>query len=918
MPNPKYIMRRVRLALVYSILILVISGLSYMGYILYLKLRRPAESPFNAIPENTALIIKLNRASSLWEDINRTNLLWKQLTRFPGISAIRDEIEMLDSASRKNATINKIFKQYNLLISITVSGRTSFGALYITMVPGADPESSILEFIKKISDPQPSHFETPYAETRIHRIQAQNNKDPFYFAVLKGVFMGSFHDDLVKKAIDRLSLNTPRLASAGFQKVESTTGKKVDANIYVNYRYFSLVLSKVIRTEFQTDLLRVTRFADWSGLDLIIKKDELMLNGYTVASDSSIHFLSLFSDQTPQKIDITRVIPAAISYFTFYGWEDPGEFMRRLQERNLRNENFAAENNPASSFIEKYSIEASPFFLTWIGNQAGLFMIEKGAPITGPMVFAAFQTRDSLRTLEYLVRLADTLAIKVDSIKYKGHKITGLHLPSVLQVLFGELFGKAGSDYCMFFNDWVFFGKDRKSLEYLIDTYLEGNTLDKNRDFLEFSNDIPDKANIYCYFNTPNSVSTLKSMLNDDVNIQMNPVMDSLKKFESVAFQFNNQEGIFYSSFYMRFNPNQNQEGPLQWKVSLDTTIAGSPQIIDAQDQPFIVSTDVVGKLYKISADGHIRWKIPVMGKIQGEIHPIRLVHDDSLYILFNTDTHLYLVRSDGQFANRFPMRFPLHAVNGLTVLDYNKIRDYRILVAFQDNRIYNFTLDGKSVPGWERPGLDEDIRKPVTHLIADHTDLLILAGNKGKALIADRTGKPRIMLSPRFVHSPNSEFYINKSGKKGILITSDPNGKVIYIQENGRTTEVTMNLFSQGHYFYYEDMDGNNHPEFIFFDKNTLYYYNRNYKLIYSYGFRREITNPPFVLHAPGGKVMIGFVAPETNELYLFDQNGYREMESGIRGNTPFDIGRLEPVNQLNLVVGSGKFIKNYRLTQH
>ena len=59
----------------------------------------------------------------------------------------------------------------------------------------------------------------------------------------------------------------------------------------------------------------------------------------------------------------------------------------------------------------------------------------------------------------------------------------------------------------------------------------------------------------------------------------------------------------------------------------------------------------------------------------------------------------------------------------------------------------------------------------------------------------------------------------------------------------------------------------------------------------------------------------MIGYVVPETNELFLFDQNGYHELESGIRGNTPFDLGYLENGAQLNLLVGAGKILKNYRL---
>jgi hypothetical protein len=181
--------------------------------------------------------------------------------------------------------------------------------------------------------------------------------------------------------------------------------------------------------------------------------------------------------------------------------------------------------------------------------------------------------------------------------------------------------------------------------------------------------------------------------------------------------------------------------------------------------------------------------------------------------------------------------------------------------------------------------------------------------------MILDRTGDPQITPGPKFTHAPLSGFHINRTNKKSPFLTTGPDGKVIFIYDNSKTSEVTLNLFSPEHRFFYEDIIGNGQPEFIFSDRNNIYYYNRNYKLIYSYAFRREISNPPFLVHGIDGKVMVGYVIPETNELFLFDHNGFRELESGIRGNTPFDLGYLENEAQLNLLVGAGKFLKNYRL---
>jgi hypothetical protein len=299
------------------------------------------------------------------------------------------------------------------------------------------------------------------------------------------------------------------------------------------------------------------------------------------------------------------------------------------------------------------------------------------------------------------------------------------------------------------------------------------------------------------------------------------------------------------------------------------------------------------------------------------DVQTLNLPGSDSLLLLFNTDTHLYLLHADGHFADKFPMRFPLHATNPLTYIKEDDRSEYNILVAFQDNRLYKFSLEGISFPDWKRPNPGELISNPAYDLKVGLKRYIITTGVTGKTVITDLTGTPAISLTPGFVNAPSSGFFVNKTNKKGIILTTGPSGKLVFIQGNGKILEVTMNIFSPDHRFFYEDIIGNGHPEFIFSDRNKIFYYNKNYKLIYSYAFRREMKNDPFLLHGADGKAMIGFVVPETNELFLFDQHGYRELESGIRGNTQFDLGILVKDQPMSLIVGAGKLVKNYRLTK-
>ena len=908
-------MRKIRTGLIVAFSIILLTGFSWIGYRIFHRYTLHSESPFNAIPGNTALIIQLNQAGNLFEELNRSNLLWKSISHFPGINTIRNELQYIDSTSRKNPKISRIFSKYKILVNITLSGQSDFGALYLASVGGEDPESNILDFIRELFDKEVVIITSPYSTTNLHRIQLKSSREPFYFAVMKGVFIGSYHANLVKRSLDRLSLNTPMATSSGFRKVEATVGKKADANIYINYRFFSLVLSALTKEDNLPDLIKFSDFADWSGLDLIIKKDELLFNGITVASDSSQHFLSLFSDQKPQKIGVSSIIPETAHYFTSFGWSDPARFSQRLQSQLGNNESYPAPTDTVANIIDKYELNISEYFLPWMGQEACIFSFSMPGS-SDDLTFSAIALQDTSGATPTLIALGDSIGRKTDSTVYHGHKIYNLDLPPFFGSLFGGIFNKVKFRSFTILNRFVIFGNSKEGIRYIIDQYTGNSTLSNNKAFIDFSMNLPDRYNVYTFYNPRNSIQSVQRLLRPELSVQLSQAMDSLKKIESVAFQFSNTDGLFYSNFFLRYNPNNESEGPLQWQARLDTTITRQPKIISiAKNEKGIIVTDVSNNMYLVSPDGEIKWKMPVMGKLISDIQTITFQGSDSSYILFNTDTHLYLLHGDGHFAEKFPMRFPLHATNALTLLREKNAFDYYIFIAFQDNRLYKFNLEGRSIREWPRPQLGELITQPVDLLHAGRKRYLAITGTTGKSVITDLAGQPAVTLPPGFTISPSSGFHENKTGRKGLFITTSPTGKLVLIQQNGKISEVAMNQFSPQHCFFYQDITGNGKPEFIFSDQNRIQYFSNTFKLKYSYSFRRDMKSAPFMLHGPDDRVLVGYVVPETNELFIFDSHGNRELESGIRGNTPFDIGTFRDDQPFSLIVGSGKLLKNYRL---
>ncbi|MCX6281760.1 MAG: hypothetical protein NTU51_07345 [Bacteroidetes bacterium] len=876
------------------------------------------ESPLNAVPDNTAFIIKINKPGNLWEELNRSNLIWKSLSRYPVIRSIKNELHLFDSISRRNEKISAVLQRYNLVLTLTLSGRSRFGVVFLTSAPGKDPGKAADVFAKELFGDSARISETPYASTTIHRLQTGDKSQPFYFSTVKGVFIGSFLADLVKKSIDRLTFNTPAFQASGFHKVEAPSGKKADANIYVNYRMLALALSRISRTENHTALIQLARLASWSGMDVIIKKDELFLNGFTLAEDTTFHYLNLFTGQEPQPNELISVAPEKIAYFTFFGWGDLPSYFERLDLRNHQDELEAGNQATLSLMNQRYHMNLSDFFLPWMGKQAMVFAMETDSDPGTDKVYAAFQVRDSVLAVSLLDSLRTRMGLKKDSMRFKGFRITGLHFNNVLQNLFGSVFEPAGQAYITFINHSLVFSQDPASLKFLIEEYISGYTLGRNKDYVDFSLKMPARSNIFIYFNTPYASRTLNRMIDDPLLTTLHPVLDSLKKFQPVGIQYSSQKELFYTSIFIGYTPNLHKEGPLNWQAKLDTTITGSPQILNTmiKGEPAILVRDTLNNVYQYGADGLLRWRLHVMGKVLSKVKPIVMPDCDTMFYFFNTDSHLYLIRSDGQPARDFPMRFPIPATNPLTIVNFDRKADYRIFIAFNDKRIYQFDLKGHSVTNWERPVMKAPIHNQVEYIVSNHKDFFFIRDLENNLMITDRQGKQRIRVGPMFRPADHSSFYPVSMAQKGIFVTTSPVGKLIFIQENGRTVEISLGQFSSHHWFFNENVMGNVVPEYIFVDKNKIYYYNRSNKLIYSYVFRREISRAPFVLRDRLNNIaMIGVTIPETGELFLFDSKGYYPMEPGVYGNTEFDIGHMDRDEYINLVVGSGSFLRNYRI---
>jgi len=947
-------MRIIRRILEITIIVVLAVGIPYLGYLLYKSLEHPAKEPVQAIPDRTALIIQVNNPLDLLGELTRNNLIWKEFLTYPGIRPIQEQLLLVDSMSRWSPEIREILKNSPLTITLSLHSRVLFDPLFLMPVPLSLDGNSFASFIEEHYPGKVTILQSPYAQTQIYRIHFKNRRNILYASVLEGVGIFSFSDDLVKRAIDQLSLNTPVSVMKGFSTVASTTGKKVDANLYVNFPYLSLALWKGVNESYNKGLVTFARYADWSGLDLYLKKDEVLLNGFTIASDSAMQTLALFNDQVPRTITMPRLLPGNTEAYLIYSLHRYPEYFRRWGLRLNRATFSVNEPDPFFRLNSRYDTVVRDFLEPWMGQQIGRCWIplstrdRRLSPVTVLQVANADSAR---RNLLALSRIAGG---KTDSVVFEGRTIYRTGLSEVLNLWLEPLLNPSDLSFFTFTDDFICLAGNQEALRQVIRCHLSNDCLPENPVYREVSDNISDRANLSFYCHSEYLMDALPDVLTADYRPLFASLIDSLRKFQSFSLQLTADEGMFFTSMQLHFNPNEQSMGPLAWQTALDTLVSGAPQIVGAgiPDSFAILVTDTMNTLYKLSRNGNILWRQKLYGRVLGDFHEVLLTGNDTLFYLFNTENHLYLVRCDGRLATRFPMKFPVRASNGLTVVapkilhgDEDSLsgsgrtgassiysgrpEEIQVVIAFKNRRIYSFNLDGHLSEGWQSPEAEEEVVRPIQLLEEGNTlarrgmtpekqgdnRTFAVTMKNGKVIMANRFGATRLIPEKGFSHAPNSPFFLNRTNLKGPWLTTDNEGNVVFLKKNGRISRMHFRSVAPDHYFIYEDLMGDKSPEFIFFDQNALYFYNRNLKLVYFYTFRHEVS-PPDLKRLPDGRSVIGFTSRVTNEVFLFDKDGYVELPSGIKGTTPFDLGSLEGGDDTYLVIGAGSVVKAFRLT--
>ena len=290
-----------------------------------------------------------------------------------------------------------------------------------------------------------------------------------------------------------------------------------------------------------------------------------------------------------------------------------------------------------------------------------------------------------------------------------------------------------------------------------------------------------------------------------------------------------NENDLVYHNISVSCNTGRNQviTNNDLWEVTLDSTLIRKPQLVKnhrTKTEEVLVQ-DAGNNIYIISAAGLVKWKKPIDGPIIGDVKQIDVYGNGKYQMLFNTINKIHLLDINGKSVKGFPVNLPSFASNSLSVFDYQKNHNYRILIGTAQGNVYNFDKTGKLVQGWEFKGAGSEVRSDVKRFVIGNKDYICFHDGNGKIYALDRRGRSRYDINSSIPAQAGSKRYLVKGRSIGTskCMYMDSSGTLVEMLFDGSSKTIKSDSNSQDVHFIPIDYEADGYQDYLISTNNAM-----------------------------------------------------------------------------------------------
>ncbi len=518
----KYKMRKIIITI--SLLIIAAFATAWLYFNNISSSESTTEKAFNTIPADASLIFEYKNETSFYD-------IFKDFTLFEAVLGqnISKHLTALKNTFIDNTSFNDALSTSELYFSVHQTDKNQADVLIIAPLNNKQLESS-QESIQNLK--QKFKIEEKVLNKTTSYTLTFNNQSKFYFTLAKNVWIGSFNENLVQKALLESSNKKQKFFKG--ESFSSVRNKNAIANLYINYPNLASFLAGFSKKDKPAETENLKTFPAFSSLNINYQKNAFMFSGITELEQKG-SYPALFLNQQSGKCTLLDLVPFDAASYLFYFVSNQQTFQKDLnalfEKRKERNK----KNSQLQNISQRHSINIEKEFPLVLGKEFGSIQVASGNKI------GIIKTNNTGR----LSFILSTISTPINS------KISRFDDSDILYYHLGDPFKGFRRPYYAIIENHLLVSNSMQALHGFLQNYEEQNFLSRTDRNLQFQQYLSNQGNIFYFLHNSNAKAVIKSYLSSKVNQQFKSDDFGWKNIYGISVQFSADKDKFFTNLYM-------------------------------------------------------------------------------------------------------------------------------------------------------------------------------------------------------------------------------------------------------------------------------------------------------------------------------------------------------------------------------
>lgn len=691
------------------------------------------------IPIEVTCLIETKSTHELINQLTRQSLIWNSLLTEESCQKAQNGIRYLDSLITAHEAVANIIDG-NAVYWSFMREKNALNHLIQFKLKEQNEDAEVEAFFDAV-------FKKNNTMATFDAYDVSINKENWMACIEKGIVYLSSDLNLLQNVVNldktkSLANNTSYLNLLKLQGEQNTL-------VYFNHQH--------------SNFFDQTLFSKESMFNAEVQLNEISLNGYSTTDEKS--FFSILKKQPAESMEQITLLPHNPVSIIAVASGDVKLFEQNTSNRlpqEIKEKNEEAWTSLNDSALYNLKNEALENISGQIVN--GNYWLEEK-----PCFVTLLKVNDEEKTQQLLKWISDSV--------YTQNDLTLYRIKESNNTLFSFFNTNATSNYACLVNNSLYLMSAKSMADYFTDAYANNKLLSKDVDFMTYADDnLLHETNFVYYENCTEIRKTGMSTLFN--SIELNAGDEVLSKLSLTAKNYQSYIQFRINGIHAKEKTTIETNANALWTFAADSTILTNSYLFTNHitQEHELTFQDIHNNLYLISSTGNMLWKKKIDGTIQSKIYTVDIFKNGKLQLLFNTENYIHLLDRNGVYVQGYPVKMSAKITSNITLLDYDNNKDYRLFLACEDKKIYNYTLYGVRTEGFVPVKTDAEVSLPISYIRVGASDYLITADVEGKIYAFSRKGEGRIDFKNKTIGS--LEHLLVKGGN------NLDNTKLIYVDD--------------------------------------------------------------------------------------------------------------------------------------